>query len=148
MAQRSGVYVPPPGLHYLWRNRRRCTTTALLLCCSCLRDLPRRILYDGKGHLTASFVQHRTSLYTRFKSRIALGACRGRAVRGSLGDNGTVSGWLPGRDLGQLATHRRPWAFNSTSARRRTTTTTNRDYGLHTPLYAGKRHEGTARSGR
>jgi hypothetical protein len=103
---------------------------------------PGESLYDNKGQLMTRFVQHQTSLYTCFKSRIALEVCRGRAVRGSLGNSGTVCGYLDEvQPIGSTPTTlqlRQPqWLQQA-----------NRDYGWHTPLYQGRLQEGAARGGR
>ena len=41
-------------------------------------------IYDDDGKFRAAFLHHRSSLFNRFKSRIALAACRGMARRGDL----------------------------------------------------------------
>eukprot|EP00961_Rhodomonas_salina_P300603 3939936-Rhodomonas_salina.1 len=46
-------------------------------------------IYDDDGQYEHAFLHHQTSLFTRFKSRITLSACRGRAIRGSLGSGGS-----------------------------------------------------------
>eukprot|EP00961_Rhodomonas_salina_P091148 1227037-Rhodomonas_salina.1 len=51
-------------------------------------------IYDDEGQYTHQFLHHWTSLFTRFKSRIVLSACRGLAIRGMLGTGASISYFL------------------------------------------------------
>ena len=93
-------------------------------------------IYDDEGQYTHQFLHHRTSLFTRFKSRIALSACRGLAIRGTLGTGGSISYFLdenfdlrraraPGRRGGGLRRRRRQAA--------------GREYARYDPLWTDDR---------
>jgi hypothetical protein len=100
-------------------------------------------VYADNGEFNQIFLFKRNSLFTRFKSRVALGACRGLACRGTIGTGGNYDFNRDPLGHTPFGSFKRTARGGSQKGRKRHRELQRQEYSLDAPLWAGASGQST-----